>query len=150
MTTKNDKCNKEVKVLSLLEHIRLRTGMYVGLIGDDDGVNYDDVIYRLMKEVIDNAVDEFLMGYGKRIEISLNWDSGRCSIRDYGRGIPLKKVVDCVSGSYYGGGMRASDSPPLTVGMNGIGIRVVNALSEVFFVRSVRDGEFSEATFERG
>ena len=84
MTTKNDKCNKEVKVLSQLEHIRLRTGMYVGWIGDDDGVNYDDVIYRLMKEVIDNAVDEFLMGYGKRIEISLNWDSGRCSIRDMG------------------------------------------------------------------
>jgi DNA gyrase subunit B/topoisomerase-4 subunit B len=150
MTTKNDKCNKEVKVLSLLEHIRLHTGMYVGRIGDDDGVNYDDVIYRLMKEVIDNAVDEFLMGYGKRIEISLNWDSGRCSIRDYGRGIPLKKVVDCVSDSYCRGGKSASDLPPLTVGMNGIGISVVNALSEVFFVRSVRDGEFSEATFERG
>lgn len=146
MTTKNDKCNKEVKVLSQLEHIRLRTGMDVGWIGNDDGVNYDDVIYRLMNEVIDNAVDEFLMGYGKRIEISLNWDSGRCSIRDYGRGIPLKKVVDCVSGW----GVRASDLPPLTVGMAGIGLRVVNALSEVCFVRSVRDGEFSEATFERG
>ena len=157
MMANGDDFNNRVKVFSPLEHIRLRSGMYVGWIGDDDGVNYDDVIYRLMKEVIDNSVDEFLMGYGKRIEVSLDWNSGRCSIRDYGRGIPPDKVVDCVSNVCVGGMFYSADTTPLTadttpltVGMNGVGVKAVNALSEVFYVRSVRDGEFSEATFERG
>ena len=90
-----------IQHLSAMEHIRLRLGMYIGRASD--GSDYDDGIYVLLKEVIDNAIDEFIMGYGRRVEIKLDWNSGACSVRDYGRGIPLGKVVDCVSELNTGG-----------------------------------------------
>ena len=137
----------QIKHLDAMEHIRLRLGMYIGRSGD--GSDYDDGIYVLLKEVIDNAVDEFIMGCGRRVEIGLNWDTGVCSVRDYGRGIPLGKVVDCVSELNTGGKFN-TDAFQFSVGMNGVGTKAVNALSDEFHVRSVRDGEFSEATFAKG
>ena len=139
--------DEQIKHLSAMEHIRLRLGMYIGRSGD--GSDYDDGIYVLLKEVIDNAVDEFIMGCGRRVEINLNWDTGVCSVRDYGRGIPLGKVVDCVSELNTGGKFN-TDAFQFSVGMNGVGTKAVNALSDDFYVRSVRDGEFSEATFAKG
>ncbi len=138
---------KQIKHLSALEHIRARTGMYIGR--TSDGREYDDGIYILFKEVMDNAIDEFIMGAGRRIEVKLNYDSGEVAIRDYGRGIPLGKVVDCVSEMNTGGKFN-DDAFQFSVGMNGVGTKAVNALSNVFEVRSVRDGEFSEASFEKG
>ena len=139
--------DEQIKHLDAMEHIRLRLGMYIGRSGD--GSDYDDGIYVLLKEVIDNAVDEFIMGCGRRIQIDLNWDTGVCAVRDYGRGIPLGKVVDCVSELNTGGKFN-TDAFQFSVGMNGVGTKAVNALSDDFYVRSVRDGEFSEATFAKG
>ena len=102
-----------------------------------------------MKEVIDNSIDEFVMGCGKRIDVTVNYDTGETSVRDYGRGIPLGKVVDCVS-QMNTGGKFDSDSFQFSAGMNGVGTKAVNALSEFFEVRSYREGEFSEAYFEEG
>ncbi len=121
--------------------------MYIGRTGD--GSQYEDGIYILLKEVIDNAVDEFIMGYGKRIEISLKYDTGEVVVRDYGRGIPLGKVVECVSEINTGAKFN-DDVFQLSVGMNGVGTKAVNALSTQFEVRAFRDGEYSEAFFERG
>ena len=104
--TKYDDNN--IQHLSAMEHIRLRLGMYIGRAGD--GGDYDDGIYVLLKEVIDNAIDEFIMGFGRRVEIKLDWNSGACSVRDYGRGIPLGKVVDCVS-QMNTGGKYDNDNP---------------------------------------
>ena len=139
--------DEQIQHLSAMEHIRLRLGMYIGRSGD--GSDYDDGIYVLLKEVIDNAVDEFIMGCGRRVVIDLNWDTGVCAVRDYGRGIPLGKVVDCVSELNTGGKFN-TDAFQFSVGMNGVGTKAVNALSDDFYVRSVRDGEFSEATFAKG
>lgn len=139
--------DSNIKHLNAMEHIRLRLGMYIGRAGD--GSDYDDGIYVLLKEVIDNSIDEFIMGYGRRVEIGLDWNSGACRIRDYGRGIPLGKVVDCVSELNTGGKFN-TESFQFSVGMNGVGTKAVNALSDRFFVRSVRDGEYSEALFEKG
>ena len=139
--------DSNIKHLSAMEHIRRRIGMYIGRAGN--GSDYDDGIYVLMKEVIDNAIDEFIMGNGKRIDINLDWNTGRCQIRDYGRGIPLGKVVDCVS-ELNTGGKFDTESFQFSVGMNGVGTKAVNGLSDEFYVRSVREGEFSEATFEKG
>ena len=139
--------DEQIQHLSAMEHIRLRLGMYIGRSGD--GSDYDDGIYVLLKEVIDNAVDEFIMGCGRRIVIDLNWDTGVCAVRDYGRGIPLGKVVDCVSELNTGGKFN-TDAFQFSVGMNGVGTKAVNALSDEFNVRAVRDGEFSEATFAKG
>lgn len=136
-----------IQTLESLEHIRLRTGMYIGRTAD--GSQYEDGIYVLLKEVLDNAVDEFIMGYGKRIEIKLDYDSGQVAIRDYGRGIPLGKVVDCVSKINTGGKFN-DDSFQFSVGMNGVGTKAVNALSTSFEVRAFREGDFSEAFFEYG
>ena len=144
---KTDYKEENIKHLDDMDHIRLRIGMYIGR--TSDGSNYDDGIYVLMKEVIDNSIDEFIMGNGKRIEIKLDWDSGRCSVRDYGRGIPLGKVVDCVS-RLNTGGKFDTESFQFSVGMNGVGTKAVNALSDEFTVRSVRDGEFAEASFSKG
>lgn len=135
----------KIKTLSSLEHIRLRTGMYIGRLGD--GSNPDDGIYILIKEVIDNAIDEYIMGYGKKIDISL--DDNKVSIRDYGRGIPLGKVIDCVS-TINTGAKYNDDVFQFSVGLNGVGTKAVNALSSHFKVVSYRDGEFSEAVFSRG
>ena len=111
----------KIKTLSSLEHIRLRTGMYIGRIGD--GAHYDDGIYILLKEVIDNAVDEFIMGAGKRIAISI--EGGTVTVRDYGRGIPLGKVIECVS-QINTGGKYNDDVFQFSVGLNGVGTKAVN------------------------
>ncbi len=135
----------KIRTLSSLEHIRLRTGMYIGRLGD--GSNQDDGIYILLKEVIDNAVDEFIMGHGSRVEIS--FDASEVTVRDYGRGIPLGKIVECVS--VINTGAKYSDEVfQFSVGLNGVGTKAVNALSRSFRVRAVRDGEYAEALFERG
>ncbi len=135
----------KIKTLSSLEHIRLRTGMYIGRTGN--GSNYEDGIYILVKEVVDNAIDEFIMGHGKRVEIVITENT--VAIRDYGRGIPLGKVVDCVS-RINTGGKYNDDVFQFSVGLNGVGTKAVNALSSKFTVRSVREGKFSEAEFLRG
>ena len=134
-----------IKTLSSLEHIRLRYGMYIGRLGD--GSNHDDGIYVLLKEVIDNSVDEFVMGYGRRIDVQIKGDT--VSIRDFGRGIPLGKVVDCVS-KINTGAKYDSQVFKFSVGLNGVGSKAVNALSEHFIVQSVRDGKYREAVFKRG
>ena len=136
-----------IKTLDPVTHIRTRPGMYVGEPGT--GAMYHDCIYILMKEVIDNSVDEFVMGHGKRIDVTVNYDTGETTVRDYGRGIPLGKVVDCVS-QMNTGGKFDSDAFQFSAGMNGVGTKAVNALSEFFEVRSFREGEFSEAYFEEG
>ena len=135
----------KIKTLSSLEHIRLRTGMYIGRLGD--GSNPDDGIYVLVKEVIDNSIDEFIMGNGKQIDIELK--NNVVAVRDYGRGIPLGKVVECVS--VINTGAKYNDEVfQFSVGLNGVGTKAVNALSSWFRVMSVRDGKYSEAVFERG
>ncbi len=135
----------KIKTLSSLEHIRLRTGMYIGRLGD--GSNPDDGIYILVKEVIDNSIDEFIMGNGKRIDIALK--NNQVSVRDYGRGIPLGKVVECVS-VINTGAKYNDDVFQFSVGLNGVGTKAVNALSSWFRVLSIRDGKCAEAIFERG
>jgi DNA gyrase/topoisomerase IV subunit B len=135
----------KIRSLSSLEHIRKRTGMYIGRIGD--GSDYDDGIYILLKEVVDNAIDEFIMGFGDRVSITV--EGPRVTVRDYGRGIPLGKVVECVS--RINTGAKYSDEVfQFSVGLNGIGTKAVNALSHRFAVRSFRQGEFAGGTFERG
>jgi topoisomerase-4 subunit B len=139
----------KVKTLSSLEHIRLRTGMYIGRLGD--GGNPDDGIYVLLKEVIDNSIDEFIMGNGNLIEVQIKGQNGNVTVkvRDYGRGIPLGKLVECVS-VINTGAKYNDDVFQFSVGLNGVGTKAVNALSSYFRVVSVRQGEFAEAVFERG
>jgi len=139
--------DKHIQTLSAIEHIRKRTGMYVGR--TSDGSQYEDGIYILLKEILDNAVDEFIMGFGKRIDIKLDYNSGEVKIRDYGRGIPLGKVVECVSQINTGGKFN-DDAFQFSVGMNGVGTKAVNALSTDFEVRAFRDNSFSEALFAKG
>ena len=134
-----------VKSLKSLEHIRLRPGMYVGRMGN--GKHADDGIYVLLKEVIDNSVDEFIMGNGKKIDVKVA--DSMVEIRDYGRGIPLGKVVDCVSEINTGAKFN-DDVFQFSVGLNGVGTKAVNALSEFFEVTSHRDGKYKSATFENG
>ena len=143
--TKHNYDESKIKTLSSLEHIRLRTGMYIGRIGN--GSHYDDGCYILLKEVIDNAIDEYIMGFGKEVEIKI--EGSRVSVRDYGRGIPLGKVVDCVS-KINTGAKYNDDVFQFSVGLNGVGTKAVNALSKVFRVRSYREGEFAEAQFKVG
>ncbi len=135
----------KIKTLSSLEHIRLRTGMYIGRLGD--GSSYDDGIYVLLKEVVDNSVDEYIMGFGRRIEVTI--DGSTVRVRDYGRGIPLGKVIDCVS-TINTGAKYNDDVFQFSVGLNGVGTKAVNALSEHFKVVSYREGEFFEAVFCQG
>ena len=135
----------KVKTLSSIEHIRLRTGMYIGRIGD--GTHPDDGIYILFKELMDNAVDEFIMGCGKRIRVRL--EDGVMSVRDFGRGIPLGKLIECVS-EINTGAKYNTDVFMFSVGLNGIGTKAVNALSETFRVVSHRDGQSREVIFSRG
>lgn len=134
-----------IKTLDWQEHIRLRPGMYIGKLGD--GSSADDGIYILLKEIMDNSIDEFVMKAGKRIEIKL--DEGKVTIRDYGRGIPLGKVVDAVS-KMNTGGKYDSKAFKKSVGLNGVGTKAVNALSDYFKVKSVRDGKVKIAEFSRG
>jgi topoisomerase-4 subunit B len=128
------------------EHIRTRPGMYIGKLGD--GSAHDDGIYVLFKEVIDNAIDEFMQGFGRSIEIHIK--ENKVSIRDYGRGIPLTKVVDCVSKMNTGGKFKEGTAFDNSIGMNGVGVKAVNALSTYFFVQSVRDGQKKTAEFSCG
>ncbi|MDR0322640.1 MAG: type IIA DNA topoisomerase subunit B [Treponema sp.] len=141
----------KIKTLSSLEHIRLRTGMYIGRLGD--GSNPDDGIYVLLKEVIDNGIDEFIMGNGKLIETVVKDidkpGKALVKVRDYGRGIPLGKLVECVS-VINTGAKYNDDVFQFSVGLNGVGTKAVNALSVHFRVVAIRNGEFAEAIFERG
>ena len=134
-----------IRTLDWQEHIRLRPGMYIGKLGD--GSSADDGIYILLKEIIDNSVDEFVMKSGKRIEIKI--DEGKAIIRDFGRGIPLGKVVDAVS-KMNTGGKYDSKAFKKSVGLNGVGSKAVNALSEFFRVKSIRDGKMKIAEFSQG
>ncbi len=134
-----------IRSLDWREHIRMRPGMYIGKLGD--GSSADDGIYILVKEVIDNCIDEYVMGHGKHIDVEIK--DGKVSIRDYGRGIPLGKVVDCVS-KINTGGKYDSKAFKKSVGLNGVGTKAVNALSEYFRVQSVRDGKTKVAEFSRG
>ena len=135
----------KVKTLSSLEHIRLRPGMYVGRMGN--GSHADDGIYVLLKEVIDNGVDEFIMGSGRKIQVKVEDD--RASIRDFGRGIPLGKLVDCVS--QINTGAKFNDEVfQFSVGLNGVGTKAVNALSVEFEAASFREGKFRRVRFEHG
>jgi topoisomerase IV subunit B len=143
--SKHNYDESKIKTLSSLEHIRLRTGMYIGRIGN--GNHYDDGCYILLKEVVDNAIDEYIMGHGKDVEITI--DGTHVCVRDYGRGIPLGKVVDCVS-KINTGAKYNDDVFQFSVGLNGVGTKAVNALSKAFIVRSHRDGEYAEAQFKIG
>ncbi len=134
-----------IRSLDWKEHIRLRPGMYIGKLGD--GSAKDDGIYVLVKEVIDNCIDEHMMGFGKRIEVKVG--EHRVDVRDYGRGIPLGKVVDCVS-KINTGGKYDSGAFQKSVGLNGVGTKAVNALSTYFRVQSVREGETKIAEFNQG
>ena len=134
-----------IRSLDWQEHIRLRPGMYIGKLGD--GSAQEDGIYILLKEVIDNSIDEFVMGNGKNIDINI--EHGRVFIRDHGRGIPLGKVVDCVS-KINTGGKYDSKAFKKSVGLNGVGTKAVNALSSYFRVQSFRDGETKSAEFTAG
>ncbi len=135
-----------IRHLDDMEHIRVRSGMYIGRLGD--GSQSDDGIYVLLKEVMDNSIDEFKMGAGKRIEVTIE-DSLRVSVRDYGRGIPQGKLVEAVS-KLNTGGKYDSKAFKKSVGLNGVGIKAVNALSSRFEVRSYRDGKVRTAIFEKG
>ncbi len=135
----------KIKTLSSLEHIRLRTGRYIGRLGS--GAPYDDGIYVLLKEVVDNAVDEFIMGFGREVRIEI--EGPRARGRDFGRGIPLGKVVDCVS-TINTGAQYNDDVFQFSVGLNGVGTKAVNALSRHFLVRSHREGRYVEAVFKQG
>ena len=134
-----------IRSLDWKEHIRMRPGMYIGKLGD--GSSPDDGIYILLKEILDNCIDEFVMGAGKTIEISIK--ENVVSVRDYGRGIPLGKVVDVVS-KMNTGGKYDSRAFKKSVGLNGVGTKAVNALSERFTVESNREKELKLAVFEFG
>ncbi len=135
----------EIRSLDWREHIRLRPGMYIGKLGD--GASPDDGIYILIKEIIDNSIDEYVMGNGKKIEIKVS--DHKVVVRDYGRGIPLGKVIDCVS-KINTGGKYDSKAFQKSVGLNGVGTKATNALSSHFRVQSIRDGRTKIAEFERG
>ena len=141
----NQYTEDNIRSLDWKEHIRLRPGMYIGKLGD--GSASDDGIYVLVKEVLDNCIDEFVMGNGKKIDITIK--NGLVAIRDYGRGIPLGKVVDVVS-KMNTGGKYDSKAFKKSVGLNGVGTKAVNALSSHFSVYSVRDGKCKKASFVRG
>ncbi len=134
-----------IRSLDWKEHIRIRPGMYIGKLGD--GSSPDDGIYILLKEILDNSIDEYVMGYGKKIEIVITEDE--IQVRDYGRGIPLGKVIDCVS-KINTGGKYDSKAFKKSVGLNGVGTKAVNALSNYFLVQAYRDGKTKKAEFNQG
>src|SRR5512133_428253 len=134
-----------IRTLDWKEHIRKRPGMYIGKLGD--GSSQDDGVYVLLKEVMDNAVDEFMMGNGKKIDVSIVGKEVR--VRDYGRGIPLGKVLDAVS-KMNTGAKYDSKAFKKSVGLNGVGVKAVNALSDKFKIRSIREGQLKAIEFEHG
>ncbi|GAL86293.1 DNA topoisomerase IV subunit B [Sporocytophaga myxococcoides] len=143
--TKTEYTEDSIRSLDWREHIRLRPGMYIGKLGDGSG--QDDGIYVLVKEIIDNSIDEHMMGNGNVIDISIS--DNKVEVRDYGRGIPLGKVIDCVS-KINTGGKYDSGAFQKSVGLNGVGTKAVNALSSYFRVQSIRDGRTKVAEFEKG
>ncbi len=143
--TQHQYTEDSIKSLDWREHIRLRPGMYIGKLGD--GSSPDDGIYVLVKEVVDNSIDEHVMGFGKTIEIKVT--DRRVEVRDYGRGIPLGKVIDCVS-KINTGGKYDSQAFQKSVGLNGVGTKAVNALSTYFKVQSIREGKTKVVEFEQG
>ena len=145
MANTSNYTEENIKSLDWREHIRLRPGMYIGKSGD--GSSPDDGIYVLLKEIIDNCVDEFVMGEGKVIDIKI--DEDLVSVRDYGRGIPIGKVVDVVS-KMNTGGKYDTKAFKKAVGLNGVGTKAVNALSEYFKIQSHRDRKVKNIEFERG
>lgn len=136
--------DEDIKTLDWMEHIRRRPGMYIGKLGD--GNHSDDGIYVLLKEVLDNSIDEYMMGFGKTIEVTIS--EGTVSVRDYGRGIPLGKVVD-VSSKMNTGAKYDSKAFKKSVGLNGVGIKAVNALSSYFLITSFRDGECKRVEYSK-
>ena len=136
--------DEDIKTLDWREHIRRRPGMYIGKLGD--GSYADDGIYVLLKEVLDNSIDEYMMGYGKTIEVTV--EEGTVSVRDYGRGVPLRKVVD-VSSKMNTGAKYDSKAFKKSVGLNGVGIKAVNALSSYFLIASYRDGECKRVEYSK-
>jgi len=136
---------EHIRSLDWKEHIRLRPGMYIGKLGD--GSSFDDGIYILVKEVLDNCIDEFVMGHGKKVEVRI--EGPRVEVRDYGRGVPLGKVVDVVS-KINTGAKYDSKAFKKSVGLNGVGTKAVNALSTYFRIESVRDGQMKRAEFDTG
>src|SRR6188508_3862604 len=147
MAEKNlfDYTEENIRSLDWQEHIRLRPGMYIGKLGD--GSSPDDGIYVLLKEVVDNCIDEHTMGYGKHVDVTI--EGKTITVRDYGRGIPLGKVVDVVS-KINTGAKYDSKAFQKSVGLNGVGTKAVNALSNYFKVESVRDGQMKRAEFDLG
>ncbi len=143
--SKNQYDESSIKSLDWKEHIQLRPGMYIGKLGD--GSSKDDGIYILLKEIVDNSIDEYVMGFGKTIDIKINDD--RAIVRDYGRGIPLGKLIDCVS-KINTGGKYDSKAFQKSVGLNGVGTKAVNALSSIFVAKSIRDGKSKEVEFHNG
>src|SRR6478609_3633238 len=142
---KSNYTEDNIRSLDWKEHIRTRPGMYIGKLGD--GSAFDDGIYILVKEIVDNCIDEFVMGAGRTIEINIS--DHKVSVRDYGRGIPLGKVIDCVS-KINTGGKYDSKAFQKSVGLNGVGTKAVNALSAQFTVQSYRDGRTKFAEFSKG
>jgi DNA gyrase subunit B/topoisomerase-4 subunit B len=138
---------QSIQTLDALSHIRLRTGMYIGRLGD--GSHPDDGIYILLKEVIDNSVDEYIMGHGRSIEVSCDPEAQTVSVRDFGRGIPLGKLLECVS-QINTGAKYNDDVFQFSVGLNGVGLKAVNALSHNFFVKTIRGKSFRSARFSKG
>lgn len=136
---------QSIKSLDWKDHIRARPGMYIGKLGE--GSSRDDGIYVLLKETIDNSIDEFVMGHGRKIEVDIN--DGEAIVRDYGRGIPLGKLVECVS-KINTGAKYDSRVFKKAVGLNGVGTKAVNALASRFTVKSVRDGKARVVTYSRG
>src|SRR6187431_1331698 len=136
---------ENILTLDWKEHIRMRPGMYIGKLGD--GSTPDDGIYVLLKEVIDNSIDEYVMGHGKQIDVEIK--GNKVTVRDFGRGIPLGKVVECVS-KINTGGKYDSKAFKKSVGLNGVGTKAVNALSDYFLVESVRDNQQKAAEFSAG
>ena len=134
-----------IRSLDWKEHIRLRPGMYIGKLGD--GSSHDDGIYVLLKEIIDNSIDEFVMGHGNLIEVTVT--DKEVTIRDYGRGMPLGKVIECVS-KINTGAKYDSKVFKKAVGLNGVGSKAVNAMSSFFKAQSIRDGKTKIVEFCRG
>ena len=145
MSNKNKYSADSIKSLDWKEHIRLRPGMYIGKLGN--GSSVDDGIYILIKEIIDNSIDEFIMGFGKKINVELN--DNTIFVRDFGRGIPLSKLEDCVS-KINTGGKYDSQAFKKSVGLNGVGTKAVNALSEKFQIESIRDNKSLKLIYGRG
>ena len=144
--SQNDTYNEDsIKTLDWKEHIRLRPGMYIGKLGD--GSSADDGVYILIKEVVDNCIDEYVMGYGKKIEIKVK--DSTVTIRDYGRGIPLGKMIDSVS-KINTGAKYDSKAFKKSVGLNGVGTKAVNALSSTFRIEAYREGKAKKAVFKTG